>query len=220
MILIDQKLNLKFYLKNNFFHDEKVISVLKKIIDEGFFEEKDRHYISKKKEVPKWAFDCRLPLLNSDNTRILFPYISKYLSDLGHTTLALSGFGAFPFISLSQYHNIKQILLIRKEKKNYGFNQEIEGALPHDGHIIDYEDQKDFQNLAYVNAEGKLFSRYKKICVIDDICNTGYSMIEAANILYKNNYITSTYFSLFNYSWGQKKINTEKFHSIIEITKN
>lgn len=220
MILIHQKLNLNFYLKNSLCKNKEIINVLKKIIDEGFFEETKRHYLRKNTEIGTWAFDCRIPLLNSNNTRILFPYISQYLSDLGHTTLGLRGFGAFPFTSLSQYNNIQKIILIRKEQKSYGFQQEIEGALPHDIQLIDYKDQNDFQNLAYVGEQGKLFSKYKKICIIDDICNTGNSMMEAEHILYKNNYVTSMYFCLFNYSWGIKKIKTEKLDYLIEVIKN
>jgi hypothetical protein len=218
MMLIHQKLNLKFYLKNDYFNNHDIINVLVKILNEGFFEKKDRAYVNKNNTISSWAFDFRIPLLNSENTRILFPCISKYLSEIGETNIGLYGFGSFPFIGLSQYENIKRILLLRKEQKNYGFKQNIEGILPYDEHIIEAQDQKDF-NFKYVNAEGNICSQYKKICIIDDICNTGNSMNNAEKILYRNNYIVSSYFSLVNYAWSQKNINIEKLHSIIEIHK-
>jgi orotate phosphoribosyltransferase len=218
-MLLSQKGNINFYLSNDFFKNEEIVSILKKIIDEGFFLKKDRLYFNNNK-YSSWACDFRIPLLNSSHTRILFPYIAKYISNLNHTIIGLKGHGAFPFIGLSQYSNINKVLLIRENKKSYGFQQEIEGAeIAHNGQIIDFEDKKNFNDLVYINAEGQFFSPYKKLCLIDDICNTGNSMLKAKNILYNNNYTVTNYFSLFNYKWGNKKINENQFHYIIEVYK-
>jgi hypothetical protein len=190
MLKLTQKNNLKIFLKNTFFEDSK--DLLKEIIDRAFFTVHQRAHFRKNNDINSWAFDFRIPLLESDLNKSLFSKMSEYLSSSGYQTLALKGIGAMPFISLNQHSNIKNILIIRDTPKTYGFRQEI---------------------------EGKITNKIDPICVLDDIINSGNNILQASNILKKHEFNIGKYFSLVNFKWGKKKINIELIDSILEIDR-
>jgi hypothetical protein len=190
MDLLLNKAYIKVYLKNNFFNKHK--DLLKEIVNEAFFTRKDKNHFRRNGSLNNWAFDFRLPLLNSIYNRPLFEIIAEYLSSLNYETIALKGVGAMPFISLNQYAKINNIIVLRDSPKSYGFRHQIEGG----------------------------FDQNKPICIIDDIINSGNNVLSAAEILNKNNATANKYFCLADFKWGAKKININLIDSILEIQKN
>jgi len=190
MDLLLSKTYIKIYLKNNFFNNHK--ELLKEIVNEAFFTYKDKNHFRQDGFLNNWAFDFRLPLLNSVYSKPLFQIMADYLSSLNYETIALKGVGAMPFISLNQYAKINNIIILRDSPKSYGFKQQIEGT----------------------------FDKNKPICIIDDIINSGNNVVSATEILNKNNAIVSKYFCLADFKWGVKKININLVDSILEIEKN
>lgn len=188
MELLTQKKHLKIFLKNNYF--KPITNNLLEIIDKAFFTIDQKVHISKNGNINTWAFDFRIPLLKSSLNRNLFVYISNYLSTLNYETIAIKGIGGMPFISLNQYNNIKNVLIVREIPKEHGFRQEIEGMADNN----------------------------KPVCLIDDIINSGKSILMANEILSKNNYHVNKYFCIANFKWGNKNFDPSIIDSIFEIT--
>lgn len=192
MKLITQKNHLKIYLKNNYFDTPDLRNSLLEIINKAFITVDKKPHYDKHGGLNAWAFDFRIPLLNSALTKNLFPYISQYLSELGYDTIGLSGFGSYPFISLSQYYNIKNVLIARGEPKINGFKNEIEG--------IDKENLKK-----------------DPICLVDDLIHTGRGIQTANSIFIKNNINVNKYFCIANFTWANKAIDSNLIDAILEV---
>jgi orotate phosphoribosyltransferase len=106
----------------------------------------------------------------------------------------MKGFGALPFISLSQYGNIKKIYIAREQKKTHGFRQEIEGV----------------ENTTPTS---------KNICLIDDIINSGGSLQKTHHTFSNYGINVDKYLCLVNFTWKEKKINPNLLDAILEVHK-
>jgi orotate phosphoribosyltransferase len=179
----------KIYLKNKYFDSPEIIDALVSITRNAFFPPERKPYITKKGRTAQWAFDFRVALFEQ-TTRVFMPHLARYLSEQNYSTIGVRGYGAFPFIGLLQYPGINNILVVREKRKPYAFLKDIEGD-------------------ADINSP---------VCLLEDLVNSGKSLMVAHQIFARNKYNVNKYVSFLNFGWNtNKKLNVSLLDTILEL---
>lgn len=135
----------------------------------------DEVYISRKDKKVSWVLDLRRPLLRSESLASTAEVMCALLREAGASQIAGHGMGAAPLIAgvVAQGKGINGLLL-RDHPKRRGLIRPVEGDL----------------------------DPQKPVVMLDDIVNSGSSMVLLVKALREVGYEVRQAFCLFRYTWG------------------
>jgi orotate phosphoribosyltransferase len=160
-------------------HTDSGRSALETAYTRGFIERAERPYIprgagSRPAAVPKWALDMRLALADSNVLRPIAVAMNELLTEAEIGQVVGYGYGAFLLVGgiVACGDNISCGLL-RSQRKAYGFQRILEGAL----------------------------RRSSPVTIIDDILSSGRSAVESALALRRIGYHVTAVYTVFYFGW-------------------
>ena len=185
-------INLKINEEFKVFNFDKVA---KELFKQSFFLNSEREYFGKGEKIStsRFALDCREALSNSEFSRYIYERISSYLDKRGYTTLAVKGVGGiFAGCGVTQYGKQKNLLVVRDERKEYGYRAIVEGKA------------RDNQ----------------PVCIVDDLLNNGDSVKDLVDVLRAEGYNVDRSLCIFKFDSGkQVPIDNFVYDCIINIVE-
>jgi orotate phosphoribosyltransferase len=157
-------------------HAADVAEVIQAVYKACLFERSNRvyHYRRGQDAVAEWALDVRRPLSQSAFLGPLATAMNEELSRLGISQVAGRGYGSFALVGgmLATSHNLRSVL-IRDERKRYGFQELLEGSI----------------------------DPCEPVAIIDDLLSTGRTALGSAAILREHAMHPTILLTVFRYSW-------------------
>jgi orotate phosphoribosyltransferase len=175
-------------------HSADVAAVIQDVYAESIFERQHRRYHRKggdgREGVSEWALDLRRPLSRSEYLGPLAVAMRAELRRLSIRQVAGMGYGAFALLGgIVAVGDDVSSVLIRQERKRYGFQEILEGAID---------------------------SR-QPVAIIDDLLSTGHSVLRAATVLRAQGMNPTVVLTVFRFSWrGGRELL--KYHGIGSVS--
>jgi orotate phosphoribosyltransferase len=175
-------------------HSAKVAEVIRAVYAEASFEREHRPYRRRDRgehaAVAEWALDLRRPLSRSEFLGPLVVAMNAELLRLNIRQVAGMGYGSFALIGgIVTIGDGLSSVLIRGERKRYGFQEILEGS---------------------VDAN-------QPVAIVDDLLSSGHSALKAAAILRAHAISPTVLLTVFRYSWRDGR-ELLRYHGIGSIS--
>lgn len=169
--------------------------IVKQIYRESFFRPNERTCYSKDGKIARWGLDLRKPLSQGERLSAICSIFAEIIKDMNVNQIAGTGYAAAYIIAGAIALNPSLTGgLIRKERKQYGFREIIEGKL-----------QKE-----------------RPLVLIDDIIASGDTLCELTRVLRQEGFNPLAAIVFFEFAWesGIERLKQQgiKVHAISTLS--